>query len=120
MILSQGKTRERAKVERASRGSLLSWSHQRRDKIMSRPSLLRRNSSISARIDGQGATHQAAVIQEDRANGRSNNKSEEWFPATTRPRPHEDQEVLKGVEQGTDTDVVSSSGDSDTDEMEVK
>ena len=85
---------------------------------MSRPSLLRRNSSISARIDEQGTAHKFAITQENEANGRSKIKSEELFPAT-RPRPHEYQEVLEGVEDCTDTDNVSSPGDIDTDELEV-
>ena len=89
-----------------------------RAKAMSRPSLLRRNSSISARIDEQGTTHQLEVTQESKANGRSKKKSEELFPAT-RPRPHEYQEVVEGVEVCIDKDNLSSSGDIDTDELEV-
>ena len=92
---------------------------------MSRPSLLKRTSSIAIRIDQERGSHQSAALQEIKAAVNSQNENEERVAVM--PRPELEQEVHLSVQkvgvvderQDGDTDVMSSS-DGDTVEMEVR
>ena len=89
---------------------------------MSRPSLLKRTSSIAIRIDQERGSRQSAALQEINAAVNRPNENEEGL------RPELDQEVhvhlpkvavVDEKQEDGDTDVMSSS-DGDTIEMEVR